>query len=175
MKRNQFILLFALVLGAVSSVSAQTGSFHSDRYLFDIDQPSGEGWARAEDHLPMTPVSYTKMVGQYPLPNIQVYVEIIEQLGLEEYYQRSQRFIRSGFMIREFQEAGKGDGTANGQPMKWVAYTHVQNGTRLKSITYYYNFGIHGYAVTGTAREEEFDKYESTFRAVAQSIRPASR
>lgn len=89
-------------------------------------------------------------------------------ITLDEFYSENLKNLQKSLI--DFKLEGTGDTTLDGQKAKWVLYTHKQGNFVSKVIQYFIMVGDHAYLITCGAEPEAYDKYKSTFEAIAKSF-----
>lgn len=73
--------------------------------------------------------------------------------------------------LNNFKQDGSGDSTVDGQPAKWVLYTHKQGNFESKVIQYFIMKGDYAYLITCGGEPAAYDKYKSTFDSIVKSFK----
>ncbi|MES2622280.1 MAG: hypothetical protein V4615_15625 [Bacteroidota bacterium] len=73
-------------------------------------------------------------------------------------------------LFKDYKLVDSGTKTINGQNAHWSVYTFTYGNYTAKVLAYYFSFNGKGYALTCSAKENTYDKYQKKFEAIAESF-----
>ncbi len=101
--------------------------------------------------------------------NSNVVVEKAPGYTAEKYYKANMAAMSSG--LKGFKIVKSGNKTINGNPSKFIIYTHNYNGTSLRVKAYFFCVNDLGYVVTSTAKDSTFKRYEKQFDEITNTFK----
>ena len=164
---KKFICIISVLV--LCSFQPENEKFVSKKAGFSIEVPKGYRAEKSSDEMvPVTIYSPKKNKKDDFIENISVVAQPFEGDG-DSYY--NAYYLGMFSLLDDYKAVDNGSRTIHGQKAHWAVYTFAYNGYTAKILAYYFGFNGKGYAITCSAKEDTFDKYQKAFTEIAESFK----
>jgi hypothetical protein len=156
--------------------SQQNATIELEKYTnhdkgYSLDYPAD--WKKSDvPQLDLVLFAPTKGKDENPHASMNIVSEKVGKgINLEQFYSESAANLSGA--LKEVSVEKSGLTLLNGTPSKWMLYTHTMQGIKFRVLQYFIVAQETIFLITFSASAEDFDRYQSDFKAIANSFKIA--